>query len=75
MLNATAEFCRQVGEEEEERGRDEIHSGSHASCNMRCMYCGLSNGVFSLVPRRSRPPGERTSGVLSELSCHRPHNC
>ena len=25
----------------------------------------------SLVPRRSRPPGERPSGVLNELSRHR----
>ena len=26
---------------------------------------------ISLVPRRSHPPGERTSGVLNNISCHR----
>ena len=46
--------------------------------------CTLSSGhvvarelrlLRSLVPRRSCPPGERTSGVLNELSCHKPHEC
>ena len=32
---------------------------------------GIRIAQISLVPRRSRPPGERPSGVLNELSRHR----
>ena len=48
-------------------------------CIVCCTSChsGSMSLVFynSLMPRRSRPPGERKSGVINKLSCHRPHDC